>query len=253
MSDINLSRFRELAKKKSIDAGIDGIIGRKITYMDKVKVVEEKDGFLTCEFILSNGNIDRDFDIVNPEGWDLSEFRKNPVVLWSHEMDELPVAKSISEYVENGQLIGKAQFANRELSERGYMIGQMYKHGFLNAVSCGFRGTEWTFSEEPDRPWGINFEKQILWEYSCCTVPANPDALVKAKAAGIDTNAALKMAEEALSGSGLIDLISKDTAEKIYAALRADKAFVDMKSTSDEDMARMQMQLKFNQNVQEVM
>lgn len=253
MSDISLARFRELAKKKAIDAGIDGVIGRKIAYMDKVKVVEEKDGFLTCEFVLSNGNIDRDFDIVNPDGWDLSEFRKNPVVLWSHEMDELPVAKSLAEYVENGQLIGKCQFANRELSERSYMIGQMYKHGYLNAVSCGFRATEYSFAEEPNRPLGVNFEKQILWEYSCCTVPANPDALIKAKAAGIDTSAALKMAEETLSGSGLIDLISKDTAEKIYAALRADKSFVDLKSTSNDDLARMQMQLKINQNLQEVM
>lgn len=252
MSYVDLVRFRELAKKKNVDNSIDGVIGHKVAFMDKVKVVEEKDGFLTCEFVLSNGNVDRDFDIVNPDGWDLSEFRKNPVVLWSHDQNELPVAKSLNEYVENGQLIGTAQFANREISERGYMIGQMYKHGFLNAVSCGFRGTEWSFAAEYERPYGINFEKQILWEYSCCTVPSNPDALIKAKAAGIDTGAALKMAEEALSGSGLIDLISKDTAEKIYAALRSDVIFADMKTAPNNDLQNMQMQLLINQNLQEV-
>lgn len=253
MADMKLADVRELMlANKTVDK--DTVIcGNKVVTMDQVKAVEEKDGILTCEFVLSNSNIDRDFDTVNVNGWDLTNFRKNPVVLWSHDHYSLPVAKSLNEYVENGQLIGKAQFAPKELNDFSYMVGQMYKHGFLNAVSCGFRATEWKYVSDENRPWGIDFLKQELWEYSCCTVPSNPDALLKAKQAGIDVDAALKMAENVLDSSGVMQILSQDDAEKIYAALRGRKTIVDLKNT-DEKAAqrelRMRMQLQINQNLE---
>lgn len=246
-----LPEYRELMKKHALpEPGpvADEIYGRKTAYLDKVKVVEEKDGILICDFVISNGNIDRDFDTINPDGWSLENYRKNPVVLWDHEWDDPPVAKSLEERIENGQLIGRAQFVSREIYDFGYMIGQMYKNGFLNAVSCGFRATEWKYVEDESRPWGIDFLSQELWEYSCCTIPSNPDAtLVKAKAAGIDVSAALKLAEKALDDSGVIPLLPKETAEKIYSLLRADKAVVDMKT---DDLLKMQMQLQINENME---
>lgn len=246
-----LPEYRELMKKHALpEPGpvADEIYGRKTAYLDKVKVVEEKDGILICDFVISNGNIDRDFDTINPDGWSLENYRKNPVVIWDHEWDDPPVAKSLEERIENGQLIGRAQFVSREIYDFGYMIGQMYKNGFLNAVSCGFRATEWKYVEDESRPWGIDFLSQELWEYSCCTIPSNPDAtLVKAKAAGIDVSAALKLAEKALDDSGVIPLLPKETAEKIYSLLRADKAVVDMKT---DDLLKMQMQLQINENME---
>ena len=99
-----LPEFREFIKKQTFpEPGpvADTICGRKTAYLDKVKVVEEKDGILVCDFVISNGSIDRDFDTINPDGWNLENYRKNPVVLWNHEWDDPPVAKSLEERVEN--------------------------------------------------------------------------------------------------------------------------------------------------------
>ena len=170
------------------------------------------------------------------------------MVLWDHEWDDPPVAKSLEEHVENGQLIGRAQFISREIYDFGYMIGQMYKNGFLNAVSCGFRATEWKYVEDETRPWGIDFLAQELLEYSCCTIPANPEAtLIKAKAAGIDVTAARKLAEKALESSGAMPYLPLETAEKIYALLRDDKTVIDMHA---DNLLKMQMQLQINENME---
>ena len=41
-------------------------------------------GDRTMTFVISNGGVDGDNDTIDPSGWDLENFRRNPVVLWSH-------------------------------------------------------------------------------------------------------------------------------------------------------------------------
>lgn len=217
--------------------------------MDRAKAIEEKDGRLICDFILSNGAVDRDMDTVNPDGWELDNYRKNPVVLWMHDMWQLPVARSLEERLENGQLIGRAEFTSKEENEYGYMVGQLYKQGFLNAVSCRFKGKEWRWAEDESRPFGINFLKQELYEYSCVTIPANPDALVQAKAAGIDVSPAVQVAENILS-KGSFDALAKGIAEKVYAAVAKRIGTFDMHDAkaAQDKLKSMQLRLALNKN-----
>ena len=228
---MELKACREALKSGNKPAA-DDLLCVKAFSMEQVKAIEEKDGRIICDFILSNGAVDRDFDTVNPD-----------------DMWNLPVAKSLLEKVEDGELIGRAEFTSKDENDYGYMVGQMYKLGFLHAVSCRFRGIEWKWTEDVNRPYGIDFVKQELLEYSCVTIPANPDALLKAKAAGVDVSPAVQMAENVLSKNSF-DALAKSIAERVYAAVSKKMTVVDLHDDrlAQEKMKAMQMRLNLNKN-----
>jgi hypothetical protein len=37
------------------------------------------------EYIISDGSLDRYGTVINPAGWDLTEFRKNPIAFFNHD------------------------------------------------------------------------------------------------------------------------------------------------------------------------
>ena len=45
---------------------------------------------------------DRAGDVIKAEGWELDNYRQNPVVLWAHRHDLLPIGKSVDIWVESG-------------------------------------------------------------------------------------------------------------------------------------------------------
>lgn len=172
------------------------------TFTDVEKVIS-KDA-RTIDFVISTASIDRDTDIIDPKGWVLDNYLKNPIVLWAHDSSLPPIGKSLRTVVEGGKLISTCKFAPKEISEFADMIFQMYLEGYMNAVSVGFRALEYTYSEEDSRPWGMNFIRQELMEYSCVPVPSNPDALVDAKNAGIDTGLLKTWAKHVLEENDLL-------------------------------------------------
>lgn len=146
--------------------------------------VEKQEGDSVLRFIISTGSLDRDNDTINPDGWELANFRKNPVVLWAHSHRDPPVAKATAIFVEEGNLIADAEFTSPDISAFGDMVFKLFKGGFMNAVSVGFIPLDFIWSDEQH---GMKFEKQELLEFSAVPVPANPEALMVARSAGIDT------------------------------------------------------------------
>lgn len=139
----------------------------------------------TIDFVLSTPSPDRSNDVIDQAGWDLTNYSKNPVVLWAHDYGAAPVAKPGMVGVDNGVLKAKGcEFTSRELYQFGWMVGEMYRQGYLSAVSVGFKPKKWNDNEERGG-YGVDFHEQELLEFSCVPVPANPEALVSAKAAGI--------------------------------------------------------------------
>lgn len=143
---------------------------------DQVK--SEGDG--KYSFVISTGAVDRDRDTIAVDGWKLDNFRKNPVVLLNHDRMGLPIAKAETVTASAGQLKARIVFADFPLAQtvRGLVDG-----GFMRATSVGFSALKWAFDEERG---GVNFMEQELLEFSLVTVPANPEALLDAKHAGID-------------------------------------------------------------------
>jgi hypothetical protein len=158
--------------------------------------LKSEDGKMS--FVISTASPDRSHDTVAVEGWKLDNFAKNPVVLWAHDYERPPVARSGPVVPENGRLMAKdVDFVPREVSEFAWSVGEMYRLGFLSAVSVGFRPRSYKLNAETG---GVDFQEQELLEFSAVPVPANPEALVAAKSVGIPMSGLVDWTEQALDG-----------------------------------------------------
>jgi HK97 family phage prohead protease len=242
---IDIEEYKQKAKKGE---DLAGLTLKKQFVVEKIAGIEDTKDGLKVPFIISTATIDRDNDTLSVSGWKLENYRKNPVVLWVHDGRHPPVARSLEEKTENEKLKSTALFTPQDLNPFGFMIGQMYAKSFLNAVSVGFDPVKYAWVEDKDRPWGIDYLEQELLEYSCCPVPANPEALVDAKAAGIDLNPMVDWVERVLD-EGL--LIPRARAEKIYSILSKNSTFTIPKQPEKQEKGLLSLyekQIQINQN-----
>lgn len=152
-----------------------------------VEIVEKLDD-RTLRFTISTGAVDRDLDMIAVNGWSLDAFAKNPVVLWAHRADELPIGKAIDFGSDERRLFSSVRFLPGEgygsASELAETVYRMSRDGYLSATSVGFRPLTWDFTDDVERgaeDWfpGIDFHTQELVELSLVSVPANPEALIE--------------------------------------------------------------------------
>ena len=139
----------------------------------------------TLDFTISTPSTDRMGDKIMAGGWKLDAYRKNPVMLWAHDSSMLPVAKATNVRIDNGKLRATAEFTPAGMSKFNDTVFEMYKGGFLSATSVGFMPLKWAYVDDNERS-GIDFMEQELLEFSAVPVPANAEALIEARAAGID-------------------------------------------------------------------
>ncbi len=169
----------------------------------------------TIDFIISTAAVDRTNDSIAVEGWDYESYLKSPVVLWCHDSSQPPVGKALTVSKGKGTLLSKAEFMSRELSPFADSVFRMYQEKFLSAVSVGFIPKSYAFSSDKGREYGVDFKTQELIEYSCCPVPANPEALVAARAAGIDTEPLRAWASKLLDEGNQI-LVPRNLLEETF-------------------------------------
>jgi phage head maturation protease len=172
----------------------------------------------TIDFVLSDGQIDREQDAIAIDGWQLDEYRANPVVLFSHDHRQPPVAKALDVAIRADALRARDEFTTPELYPFGDLIFRLYAEGFMRAVSVGFVPHEWTHAE--DRKYGLNYLRQSLIEHSCVPVPAHPGALVDARSKGIDLTPLTQWAEATLDGS-VRDVVRRGPVERLWAESNA--------------------------------
>jgi HK97 family phage prohead protease len=128
-------------------------------------------------FTISTASVDRDNDTIDPKGWQLDNYAKNPVVLWAHDYSQPPVGKAVNIQSTADGLKAEVEFLPKGMSPFADMIHDMVKGGFLNATSVGFAGKD--FARSKDREHGYDFKSQELLEFSIVPVPSNPEALVQ--------------------------------------------------------------------------
>lgn len=185
--------------KQRLDDGETDNLGIRKQYTPELKGINKNSR--TIDFVISTDAVDRHQDTVSVAGWDFKSYKKNPVVLWAHDGGTPPIGKATSVRRSDGKLKAKAEFTSEELNPFGFMIFNMFSEGFMNAVSVGFVPSAWeraSEEEQEDRPWGVDFLKQELLEFSAVPVPANPEALIDARSAGIDTLPMKDWCEQAL-------------------------------------------------------
>jgi HK97 family phage major capsid protein/HK97 family phage prohead protease len=136
------------------------------------------------EFVLSDETPDRMSDVIMSDGWDLTNFKRNPIALFGHRSD-FPIGKWRGLRVENKQLRGFLDLAPEGTSERIDEIRKLIEADILQATSVGFRPIESKPRAETD--WGLFYTKAELVETSVVAVPANPNALAVAKSLNISS------------------------------------------------------------------
>lgn len=172
---------------------------------------------------ISTENPDRMGDTIALGGWDTKDYDNNPIVLFGHNSGAPPVGKSNRLWVESAMLLSSPVFVPREMYPFGAMIGDMVRGAWLNCSSVGFDPVEWKFNEERPGTWGagIDFLKQTLLEYSIVPIPANADALVQARSAGVDTEPYREWLDETIElakGPGF--WVSAETLKELWPAVR---------------------------------
>lgn len=136
-------------------------------------------------FRITTGAVDRMKDTIDPTGWDLKNWKANPVFLWAHQYGGtaagpgLPIAKGVDIAADAKGLTAVAQFATRDQYEFADTVYQLILGGFLKATSVGFKPLKHVYNEQRG---GVDFLQQELLEVSVVPIPANPEALIEGKA-----------------------------------------------------------------------
>ena len=198
------------------------------TFMAEIKDVPDTER--TLDFTISTGAVDRDNDTVDPKGWVVENYLKNPVVLFAHDYHSLPIGRAISLTQTDGALKSRVEFTSKDLNPMGDTVYRMLKGGFLKATSVGFKPIDYKSSKDDSRPYGLDFSKQELLEYSIVPVPSNPEALIGASAAGIDIK---HLGEWALGV--LKDIGDPDTKAKLLALAAGIEKVADDEKVADAE------------------
>ncbi|MBI5071664.1 hypothetical protein HZB93_02090 [Candidatus Falkowbacteria bacterium] len=133
--------------------------------LEKIKSSSESGRF---KVVISTENQDRQGEIVEQEGLDVSFFTMNPVVLWAHDYSGLPIGACDKIEKVNGQWVAEGPFAPEDANPFAQQVRRLYDGGFLKAVSIGFIPKRWE---------GNTVKESELLEFSFVPVPANPFAL----------------------------------------------------------------------------
>ena len=126
----------------------------------------------------STFDLDRDEERIDVKGWELSNYLKNPVILWSHDTRIPAIGYSEKVEVKDGRLGGNIIFNDKDIDPFGWGVGMRVASGVIRAGSVGFMVNKVELSEEGGVE-NLIFRKQELLEFSVCNVPSNPFALVQ--------------------------------------------------------------------------
>src|ERR1041384_7969062 len=156
------------------------------------------------DFISSDSTLDRYGEIITPAGWDLTNYRRNPVFQNAHQYGDIifTLGKALVTEIRGGNLFQRIEFATGA-NPLAKIAHALYAGKFLNAVSVGFIPRRWKDApaaehageEAPPRNTQhasrIYLEQELL-EVSAVSIPANPNALALAVKSGAVEKSDLK-------------------------------------------------------------
>jgi len=133
----------------------------------------------------STADEDRHGEVVDQKGWNLEDFKKNPVILFAHDHYTPAIGKAIEIGIDaDGDLAGAIQFAVKEdksgLSETIY---NLFKGAFMRAFSVGFMNDVYEYDQVNDK---VILKENTLLEISAVNVPANAMALAASKGVNVE-------------------------------------------------------------------
>lgn len=125
--------------------------------------------------VASTNVVDRHGERINQDGWDLKNFKNNPVMLWAHDHKEIAVGVCKNVHIERTggtpRLVFTPDFHDKTPTAKA--LKELFNEGWLNSFSVGFIPKEFDGKDS-------TYLKQELLEISAVNVPANADARMMA-------------------------------------------------------------------------
>jgi HK97 family phage prohead protease len=169
----------------------DGTLRQGIVLYRDAMLKSNKDN--EFDWVMSDMTLDRDQEQIDPVGWDLKQFKQNPVLLWNHDWQRPAIGQVKNPHVERSEALrGTCSFDPPEVDAFAGMIAAKVRLGTISTGSVGFRpikveipgndetGASASRSERGSKPnkARLIYRKQELFEFSVCNIPANPSARV---------------------------------------------------------------------------
>ena len=135
---------------------------------------------------IMTGAAARDGDVVDPEGMDVANYLRNPVVMWAHDYAGrtpaagLPIGRTLR--LDRSASGIDAEFEFLPDDEFARRVENAWDRGFLRAASIGWESLE---AEPLGRGRGVRHRRTELLEWSLVPVPADPGASREIYAAGM--------------------------------------------------------------------
>ena len=130
---------------------------------------DESDQSGPLPFIASTEGVKGDGFDLRADSWDLSRFKRNPLVLWSHDFwgERPPIGRADARV--DGKVL-RADITFDPDDDFAQQVQRKYRNGFLNAVSVS---------------WDAIDGKNHLLEISAVPIPMDPDALMERQKRGL--------------------------------------------------------------------
>jgi len=126
----------------------------------------------TIKAFITTSELNRNGQIVVPEGVSIENYLLNPVVLLNHN-DSISVGQSVKVIKEKFGLVTEIRFAKTQL---GQDLWTLYKDGDMRGLSMGYLVHNGYLHDEGY----LVFTETEMLEQSCVTIPANPGCVVNA-------------------------------------------------------------------------
>ena len=138
----------------------------------------------TIDFVSSSAAVDRYHEVIEPGGWRLENYLRNPVFQNAHKYGDVvhtlgrALKTAVVEAGGRPVLAQRIEFAVESNPVAKIAYG-LYKGGFLRAVSVGFVPLRWEDMDGKGGGEGVRrrYLEQELLEVSAVAIPANPEAL----------------------------------------------------------------------------
>src|SRR5210317_2467861 len=135
------------------------------------KALDEDDGSIHICGMASTHDEDRANDVIMAEAWTkggLSNFEKNPIILFNHDYDR-PIGRATGLKVTDNGLELEAKISKSAPAN----VCELVKEGILGAFSVGFRVKDADYLKQSD---GLMIKDAELFEVSVVSVPCNQAA-----------------------------------------------------------------------------
>lgn len=165
---------------------------------EKAKKVQQDNG--TFDVIISVESVDRAGEIVKQDGWDLSNYKNNPIVLWGHDYYSLGIGVALEQYNTTYKgmpaLGARGVFYSGDINPLAQQVRRMYDFGLKLGVGAGCTTSVGFIPKDFDKDNQNIITRAELLEFSFVPIPAQQDVgpaqgrmltVEEAKELGLDT------------------------------------------------------------------